>query len=167
MRRGRVIGWTVLVAAVVVAAYFGLSSTSAVTGRRAPSLPSEHLSGPPATLTSALAQAHGKPILVVFWASWCEPCQHEAPAFESFARSAAGSGRVIGVDWSDALAGARQFVRRYGWSFPNVRDAEGTVGNAYRLTGLPTTFVVSSSGRITAVLHGPQTTASLAQALGA
>ena len=46
-----------------------------------------------------------------------------------------------------------------------MRDAEGTVGNAYRLTVLPTTFVLDAHGRIRAVLRGPQSDASLAGAL--
>jgi peroxiredoxin len=74
---------------------------------------------------------------------------------------------VVGVDWSDGLAGARAFIRRYGWTFSNLRDAEGTVGNQYRLTGLPTTYLVDASRRIRAVLRGPQDEASLARALAA
>jgi hypothetical protein len=70
----------------------------------------------------------------------------------------------VGVNWSDARSGARSFIRRYGWTFSNVRDGEGTVGNDYRLPGLPTTFVVDSSGRIRAELRGPQDLASLTRA---
>jgi cytochrome c biogenesis protein CcmG, thiol:disulfide interchange protein DsbE len=85
---------------------------------------------------------------------------------ERVSQSAIGRGRVIGVDWSDALGGARSFIREHSWTFPNVRDGEGTVGNAYRLPGLPTTFVVDSRGRIGAMLRGPQDEASLVRALG-
>ena len=46
-----------------------------------------------------------------------------------------------------------------------LRDAEGTVGNDYRLTGLPTTFVLDSSGRIRSVLRGPQDAGTLAHAM--
>jgi hypothetical protein len=70
----------------------------------------------------------------------------------------------VGVDWSDARSGARSFISRYGWTFSNLRDAEGTVGNDYGLTGLPTTFVVDSTGHIRAVLRGPQDVASLTRA---
>jgi len=69
------------------------------------------------------------------------------------------------VDWSDGLSGARAFIRSHSWTFPNVRDAEGTVGNAYRLTGLPSTFVLDAHGRIRAVLRGPQDEGSLTRAL--
>jgi hypothetical protein len=69
------------------------------------------------------------------------------------------------VDWNDALSGARSFIKAHSWTFANVRDGEGTVGSAYRLTGLPTSFVVGANGRIRATLVGPQSEASLARAL--
>jgi cytochrome c biogenesis protein CcmG/thiol:disulfide interchange protein DsbE len=153
---------------VAALAVFGLASNhSASAGRAAPALPREHLAGPPVTLPGLLASARGRPALVVFWASWCAPCVREAPALQRFSLSPAGRGRVAGVDWSDGLSGARSFIRRYSWTFPNVRDAEGTVGNEYRITGLPTTFVLDGHGRIRSVLRGPQTEPALAHALAA
>jgi thiol-disulfide isomerase/thioredoxin len=160
------LGWTLVAAAAIAAlSVFGLASHSS-SERRAPALPREQLVGQPQTLTSLLAGARGRPVAVVFWASWCGPCSHEAPAIERFSQTVTGRGRIIGVDWSDALSGARSFLRRYSWSFPNVRDAEGAVGNAYRLPGLPTTFVVDGHGRIRRVLRGPQSERSLNAALG-
>jgi thiol-disulfide isomerase/thioredoxin len=157
----------VLLGGLVVAALavFGLAGSGSTNGKPAPALPRERLSGPPATLSSLLASAHGHAALVVFWASWCGPCAREAPALERFARSPQGQGRIVGVDWSDELSEARAFVRRYHWSFPTLRDAEGTVGVAYHLTGLPTTFVLSAKGRLSATLRGPQDASSLARAL--
>ena len=134
---------------------------------KAPELPSETLVGRGLTMPSLLAGSRGRPSLVLFWASWCEPCKQEAPAIERFSQTSAGSGRIVGVNWSDALPSAEAFVKRYRWSFPNQRDGNGAVGNNYRLTGLPTTFVVNSEGRITATLRGPQTEAALRGALEA
>jgi cytochrome c biogenesis protein CcmG/thiol:disulfide interchange protein DsbE len=165
LRRLRLLGGTLVIAMVITAvAIFGLASHPA-SGRPAPALPRESLAGAPVTLASLLAGARGRAALVVFWASWCGPCAEEAPALERFSESPIGRGRIVGVDWSDALTGARAFVRRYAWSFPNVRDAEGTVGYAYGLTGLPTTFVLDHHGRIRAALRGPQSESSLERAL--
>ena len=163
--RLRTVAFTlVAVAAIAVLAVVGLASKhSPAAGRPAPALPTEHLAGPPAPALGK--DGHSK--IVVFWASWCEPCAEEAPAVQRVSQSPTGRGRVIGVDWNDALSGARAFIRRHSWTFPNVRDAEGTVGSAYRLIGLPTTFVVDSHGRIRAMLSGPQTEASLVKALRA
>jgi thiol-disulfide isomerase/thioredoxin len=167
-RRLRLLGLTLLgVAALAALVVFGLASSGSAGSRPAPALPSERLAGAPVTIPSLLAGAGGRASLVIFWASWCGPCETEAPALERFSQSAEGRGRMVGVNWSDALAGARAFVRRYGWTFPNVRDAEGTVGNAYRLRSLPTTFVLDSRGRIARELRGPQDEASLTRALAA
>ncbi len=158
-------GALVLAAAIAAAVVFGLASDP-VTGRPAPALPRETLAGGHTTLASLLAGAGGRPALVVFWASWCKPCTEEAPEFERFYRSAVGRGRLVGVDWSDPLTGAaRSFMHRYGWTFPNLRDADGTVGNDYRLSGLPNTFIIDAHGRIREVLRGPQTFYSLTAAL--
>jgi cytochrome c biogenesis protein CcmG/thiol:disulfide interchange protein DsbE len=168
LRRRKLLIAGLAVAALVALGVLGLASVhSSPSGRPAPVLPRELLAGPAVTLAGLSARSPGKPMLIVFWASWCEPCAREAGAIERFARSAAGRGRVVGVDWSDSLAGARSFIRSHAWTFTNLRDAEGTVGSDYRLTGLPTSFVVDGSRHIRAVLRGPQDEASLAGAMRA
>jgi thiol-disulfide isomerase/thioredoxin len=163
--RRRLAGWLALVAIAIAAlVVFGLASVHSTVGRAAPALPRERLVGPPVTLATLRTAAAGRPVLVSFWASWCGPCAREATALERFSLSPSGRGRLVGVNWSDARSGARSFIRRYGWTFSNLRDAEGTVGNDYHLSGLPTTFVVDSSGRIRAELRGPQDVASLTRA---
>ncbi len=148
---------------------FGLASAgSPATRRAAPALPRARIAGAPTTLPSLLAGAGGRAVLVVFWASWCEPCAQEAPALERFYRTPSGRGRLVGVDWSDPLLGdARKFIRRYRWTFPILRDAEGTIGNEYGISGLPNTFVIDARGRIRETLRGPQSVSSLDRALAA
>jgi thiol-disulfide isomerase/thioredoxin len=158
-RRPKPILWTLAAVAVAAALAVGLASTrSSPVGRLAPALPRERLAGP-------LVEQTGRPALVVFWASWCSPCAREAPALERLSLTPMARGRVIGVDWSDTLGGARSFIQRYAWTFANLRDAQGTVGNDYRLLGLPTSFVLDASGRIRAELRGPQDERSLSRAL--
>jgi cytochrome c biogenesis protein CcmG, thiol:disulfide interchange protein DsbE len=168
-RRRRLLLWTLVgVAAIVAFAVFGLAGEhSASAGRRAPALARERLAGPPVTLADLLAGARGHSVLVVFWASWCTPCAREAPALERLAQSTLGRGRIAGVDWSDELSGARTFLGRYSWTFPNVRDSDGTVGNAYRITGLPTSFVIDAHRRIRDVLRGPHSEEDFRRALAA
>ena len=130
-------------------------------GRRAPALPAEVLT-PPRT---SLASLRGKPALVNFWASWCGPCDREAPELRRFSRDLRGRAALVGVDWNDALAGARKFIRKNRWTFPNLRDGDGVVGNRWGLSGLPNTFVLDADGRIVSVLRGPQSVADLERAL--
>jgi thiol-disulfide isomerase/thioredoxin len=166
-RIGRqLLAWAICGAALAALAVFGpAANRSSPAGRAAPALPRELLAGPPVTIAGLRAAAGGHPALVVFWASWCEPCRSEAPAVERLARSVAGRGRVVGVDWSDADQSAHSFIRKYGWSFSNLRDSGGEAGLAYGLRNLPTTFVVGAGGRIKKTLLGPQTEQSLGRAL--
>jgi len=153
--------WMLAAAGAAALVAFGLRSGHAASvGRVAPALPRERLAGPAVTIASL-----GHPAVITFWASCCEPCTREAGALERFALSPGGQGRLIGVNWSDGLPGARAFIRRHSWSFTNVRDADGRVGNDYRLTGLPTSFIIDADGRIRAVLRGPQSERSLQHAL--
>ena len=151
----------VIVAGAVVFAVFGLASPSRAR-HTAPALPASALQGRPVTLTDL----HGRPAFVVFWASWCEPCVHEAPALAAFARSLHGRASLVGVDYSDPLrSSARSFLARFGWTFPILLDPEGSAGAAYAINGLPTTVVLASDGTIERRLTGPQTAASLDGAL--
>lgn len=149
-------------AALVAFVVFGLAGRGGSNGRLAPPLPSERLSGAAVTLASL----RGHPALIAFWASWCEPCEHEAPALERFSRSLGGRATLVGVDLSDpSISAARAFVKRYKWTFPNLRDSQDTAGAAYGVTGPPATFVIDGTGRVRATLRGPQTQQTLASAL--
>ena len=153
----------VLVVAVValVAAEVLTSGSSAPARRAAPALPAEVLVAPRATL----AALKGRPAIVNFWASWCEPCRKEAPEISRLAASLHGRARLVGVDYSDAASGARAFIRAHHWTFPVVRDASGRAGERYGLGGLPTTFVLDRDGAIVRRFVGPQTAATLLAAL--
>jgi cytochrome c biogenesis protein CcmG, thiol:disulfide interchange protein DsbE len=146
-------------AALVVAEVVTGGSDSA--RRAAPTLPRQVLVPPRATLASL----RGRPAVINFWASWCGPCRKEAPELARLQSALGPRARLVGVNWNDGASGARAFIRKYGWRFPNVRDADGLVGNRYGLSGLPTTFVLDSRGRIVTALRGPQTLASFERAV--
>jgi cytochrome c biogenesis protein CcmG, thiol:disulfide interchange protein DsbE len=158
-----------LVAALVIGALAAVELATSGGGpdgdgrRAAPALPAEVLTPPRATLASL----RGKPAIVNFWASWCGPCDREAPELRRFGDALRGRGTLVGVDWNDAVSGARKFIRRNRWTFPNLRDGDGVVGNRWGLSGLPNTFVLDADGRIVQVLRGPQTEADLERALRA
>jgi thiol-disulfide isomerase/thioredoxin len=147
--------------AVALLAY-GLLANAPKARRLAPPLPTRTLSGKPTTL----ADLRGHAAVVVFFASWCPPCKHEAPAVARFARSPAGRGRVVAVDYVDG-SNWRGFVRQYRWSFPVLDDSSGETGDAFRIHDLPTVVFLDREGRIVSTISAPQTVGSLTRGLSA
>jgi thiol-disulfide isomerase/thioredoxin len=75
-----------------------------------------------------LEQYHGKPLLVTFWATWCEPCRDEYPMLNELAKQYAPQGlKVVGVSMDDDgdLILMRRFLARYKPIFPNYRKKGG------------------------------------------
>jgi cytochrome c biogenesis protein CcmG, thiol:disulfide interchange protein DsbE len=159
--------WRIVVPVVAILAVAGLiafealSSGPGTSGQPAPPLPSAVLQAPKASLASL----RGKPALINFWASWCEPCRKEAPELERFDRTLGSSGQLVGVDYTDQAGAGREFIHKYGWNFPILSDPNGIYGARYRFTGLPTTVVLDAQGRIVETLRGPQSVADLRHAL--
>jgi len=75
-----------------------------------------------------LDQYRGKPLLVTFWATWCEPCRDEYPMLNQLAKEYAAKGlNVVGVnldDDGDKIL-MRRFMARYKPIFPNFRKKKG------------------------------------------
>ena len=100
----------------------------------------------------ALGDHAGRPLLVNFWASWCEPCRAEMPALERFAARTEGMG-VVGLGVDDAPARLRAFAKETGVTFP-LGIAPGGVARDYRATRLPVTAIIDADGRLAATWYG-------------
>jgi thiol-disulfide isomerase/thioredoxin len=76
-----------------------------------------------------IVQEHGgKPLLMTFWATWCEPCRDEYPMLNELAKQYGPKGlQVIGVNFDDEgdLILTRRFIARYKPVFPNYRKKHG------------------------------------------
>jgi cytochrome c biogenesis protein CcmG, thiol:disulfide interchange protein DsbE len=107
--------------------------------------------------TGEIADYRGKWVLVNFWASWCEPCRSEAPALETFQQQHARNGfTVLGIDLDDSTDDAGAFVSRYGLTYPQLRDGDGSDRrDAYGMTGFPESFLVNPSGKLALIRRGP------------
>lgn len=105
---------------------------------------------------------NGTPAILVFFASWCEPCQAEIPMIAAThrqqvaAHSPLAKVAIIGVDGSDPTANAQAFVRRSGVTFPVGADRNYTVTQGkFYFTGLPAVVYVNGNGVIAALHEGP------------
>lgn len=90
------------------------------------------------------------PIVLNFWASWCEPCIEEMPEFEIVNQEAAGRVTFIGVNDGESLETARQFAYEVtGVSYMILLDPRKFLTDGpYPLVGRPTTFFIGSDGLI-------------------
>jgi len=144
------------VLAVVGLLVFGLvskGSSGVALGEVAPAAPLPRLGGGG---DGSLAEYKGRWVLVNFWASWCEPCKEEAPALERFQRQHGGPGfTVLGIDSRDLTSDGLDFVRRYGLSYPQLRDGDGGAAHDFGTTGVPENFLVDPRGRVRLLVRGP------------
>jgi cytochrome c biogenesis protein CcmG/thiol:disulfide interchange protein DsbE len=106
----------------------------------------------------SLADYRGRWVLVNFWASWCVPCREEAPALEEFQhRHGDGGFTVLGIDSRDLSGDGRAFVRRFGLSYPQLRDGDGALAHDFGTTGVPENYLISPNGKVRLLVRGPVT----------
>ncbi len=109
-----------------------------------------------------LSELRGRAVLINFWATWCGPCRTEMPAIEEvYRRYADGRLVVLAVNVEEDTDRVAPFVQRLGLSFPILLDRDGAVSRRYRVTGLPTTYLIRPDGTIDGVRLGPYTRAML------
>src|SRR5208337_3525486 len=100
---------------------------------------------------SSLAALRGKVVLLNFWASWCLPCQVEAPLLQRNQQSLERhDAPVLGVTYLDASPDSQSFVRHYHLTYPNLRDNTGTFAHSYGTDQLPESFIIDRRGRVVA-----------------
>jgi len=108
-----------------------------------------------------LSNLHGKWVLVNFWAPWCPPCLQEIPDLDAL-QQRHGDLQVIGVA---VMYGSRKevtdLVGKQSISYPIVFGTEDTAGDFGGLTGLPTSFLYSPSGKLIEHIVGPVTQADI------
>jgi len=112
-----------------------------------------------------LSQYRGKPLIVNFWASWCEPCQQETPLLASWYTRQHGHVIVVGLDENDTASSALRFAKAKGVSYPIGVDPALAAANAYGVTGLPQTFFLNAQHRIVDHVLGAVTEADLDKGL--
>lgn len=104
----------------------------------------------------SLNDAKGKPYIINFWASWCGPCEMEAPDLVHMYDKYKKDVEIFAVNAtvSDPVQEASAFANRYGFEFPVLLDMDGVAGLDYKVFSLPTTFFVNKDGIIVDHVRG-------------
>ena len=121
------------------------------------SLPPLGQSGP----AVALRGYQGKPLIVNFFASWCDPCQQETPLLAAFYRTEHGRVAIVGLDENDVRGNAISFTHRYGVGYPVGFDPAAIAATAYGVVALPQTFFLNAQHRVVDRIFGAVTLTEL------
>lgn len=107
---------------------------------------------------SSLTDMTGQIVVLNFWASWCVPCQQEAPILEGAWRTYAEDDVIfLGVAWSDTDREALKFLEEYDITYPNAPDIQMKAEDKYQFSGIPETFFINDAGVIHKYHPGPIT----------
>ncbi|OJW77732.1 MAG: thioredoxin [Thiobacillus sp. 65-1402] len=107
--------------------------------------------------THDLAKLRGKVVLINFWATWCPPCRREMPSMERLSQALKGEAfAVLAVDVGEDADTIHAFTSQLDTAlhFPILLDSTSRAMQAWKVAGLPTTFLVDKQGRIVASAIG-------------
>ena len=165
-----------LITGLIVIASAGLPLRAAYTGYVAPDArivaPEIGAYAPPFELADTEGQPvrlddlHGSPVVINFWATWCEPCRVEMPVLQRLFEQHQQDGlRILAINLGEPAVVVRAWMGDMDLSFDAALDARGEVSGLYRLRGQPSTYVVSPEGIITHIFYGPVSAETLENAL--
>jgi peroxiredoxin len=134
-----------MIKSILAVLVLGLAACGDTAGsRQAPDLVLPDMAGK----TVSLSSFRGKPVLVNFWATWCDTCRVEMPELEALRQRLDGKGPVIlGVSMDENLAAVPPFVKEKKINFP-ILYADQKVSSAYAVRGLPAAYLIDPEGRI-------------------
>jgi cytochrome c biogenesis protein CcmG/thiol:disulfide interchange protein DsbE len=105
-----------------------------------------------------IVSLRGKVVIINFWASWCKPCMQEAAELEQAYQSFKNEDVIfLGVDYSDTETEALGYLSEFNITYPNGPDLGTRISQAFRIRGVPETYIVGADGVLVDVKIGPYT----------
>ena len=153
-----------IVALVIVGGCRGGAHDSAAAGGReaAPAFDAATLEGESLRFRP---ESLARPVLLVFWASWCESCRRETPGLVDLHRRLAGRLDVVGVNVDRSPERALEFARESGIPYASVSDPDLAVADLFDVHGTPALILIDQDG--TVVRRGNGLAGALREALEA
>lgn len=99
----------------------------------------------------SLSDYRGQVVVLNFWASWCAPCELQAPVLQSLWETYQDQGVVIiGITYVDSESKALESVDKLGLTYITGADLNSKIADLFGVQGIPETFVIDQSGAIKA-----------------
>ena len=106
--------------------------------------------------TIEFVSLRGQVVVVNFWASWCKPCEQEAAELQQAYKLYRDEGvAFLGVDYVDTETEARAYLQKFGITYPNGPDLGTRISQAFRIRGVPETYIIGPDGKLAAFKIGP------------
>lgn len=117
------------------------------------------------TQVRKLSDYFGTPIVLNWYATWCDPCRDEIPAFVDVQEQVGNAVQFIGVNRDQSAGEAVGMLDEYGATYPALLDTRARVADHYRNPGMPTTYFIAADGTLVAAHAGGLTVEQLAENL--
>lgn len=105
----------------------------------------------------SLAELRGRPVWIVFWATWCPPCQQETPDIQRTYEEYPDDLVILAIDVQEPAEIVDDYRRTYGLTYRIALDVSASVMQTYRVFGLPTHYFIDRQGVIRERQYGPLT----------
>jgi cytochrome c biogenesis protein CcmG/thiol:disulfide interchange protein DsbE len=113
--------------------------------------------------TVSLSDFRGTPVVLTFFASWCNPCEEELPVLERIQDEAGDRLQVLAVNYQDHIGDdSEEFVRRLGVTYPALLQPDGDpVSDEYGVHEIPQTFFIDADGVVRDRIYGQSSRAAI------
>ena len=103
----------------------------------------------------SLSGYRGSLVLLNFWATWCGPCRDEMPSMENLGRNFGGQGfTILAVNQKESAAQVTSYMKKHGLNLTTPLDSDGRIGAAYRVFGLPVSYLIDANGSLIGMQSG-------------
>jgi len=104
-----------------------------------------------------LSDFRGKIVFLNFWTTWCFDCRIEMPHMEKLHQKFKNSNfAMVTINLQESASRVKQFFKKLRLTFTALLDSDGEIGAQFRITAIPTTFILNKEGIIIGKVMGPR-----------